>query len=77
MDDNGITLDDAMQHLSIWLDADAAVATGQQFTVSSPTGGRTLTRADAATIQSNIKYWQLRVRRLKNGGIGIRRVIPL
>ena len=48
------TLEEARESLKRWLDADAAVATGQEYTI----GERSLTRADAATIAQRIKFWK-------------------
>ena len=63
----GITLAQAEQHLSEWILADSAVATGQSYTI----GGKTLTRANAREIRENITYWDQMVRKLSRGGIKI------
>ena len=44
----------AQTHLDAWLAADLAVATGQSYSIQ----GRSLARADAAHIKSQITYWQ-------------------
>ena len=48
-----ITLDEAREHLKIWLDAEKAVATGQSYKI----GTRSLTRANLSDIADRIKYW--------------------
>lgn len=68
----GVTLAQAEQHLTDWLSADSAVATGQSYTI----GGRTLTRANAREIRDNITYWNQMVLKLSRGGIKIRGATP-
>ena len=69
----GITLAQAETQLALWLAADTAVASGQSYTIA----GRSLTRADAAIIQSNIKFWDQQVQRLDRGGIRVRGVTTI
>ena len=57
------TLEEARESLKRWLDADAAVATGQEYTI----GEHSLTRADAATIAQRIKFWKNEVETLEKG----------
>lgn len=68
----GLTLAQAEQHLNEWLSADSAVAKGQAYSL----GGRTLTRADAAEIRENIRYWQGWVDKLSRGAIRVRGGVP-
>jgi len=63
----GITLAQAETRLAAWLEADAAVASGQAYSI----GGRSLTRANAREIRDNIKFWDQQVKKLDRGG-GIR-----
>ena len=49
----GITLAQAEAQLASWLAASTAVAGGQAYTI----GGRSLTRADARSIQQQIDFW--------------------
>lgn len=44
----------AQQKLDLWLAAEAAVASGQAYTIE----GRSLTRANLAQITERIQYWQ-------------------
>jgi hypothetical protein len=71
----GITLAQAEAHLAVWLAADEAVATGQSYTI----GGRSLSRANAAEIRSNIDYWEAKVQKLSTGrtGMTVRGVTPI
>jgi hypothetical protein len=39
--------------LKTWLDAEEAIATGQQYVI----GTRTLTRADLADVREEMEYW--------------------
>lgn len=41
------------QRLKIWLDAEAAIATGQRYQIE----GRSLTRADLYDVRKQIEYW--------------------
>lgn len=41
------------ERLALWLDAEAAVATGQSYQI----GTRSLTRANLASIREQIEYW--------------------
>lgn len=68
-----ITLAQAEQHLSEWMAADSAVATGQSYTI----GGRSLNRANAREIRENITYWDVMVRKLTRGGIKIKGATPV
>ncbi len=63
----GITLAQAEQQLSNWIDADIAVAKSQSYTV----GTRQLTRADAKEITDKINYWEGKVK-LLSGNSGRR-----
>ena len=72
----GITLANAEAQLALWLAADAAVATGQEYTI----GGRTLKRADAGEITKKIDYWNSKVQTLSaggNGGMRVRGITPV
>ena len=53
-----MTLDEAQQHLQAWLNADLALANAKSYQLVTPSGSRTVTRADAQEIQNQIKYWQ-------------------
>jgi hypothetical protein len=66
----GITLAQAEARLASWLEADAAVAKGQSYSV----GGRSVSRTDAAVIRENITFWEGKVTQLQSGGSGGRRV---
>lgn len=62
----GITLAQAETQLGLWLEADAAVANNQSYSIN----GRSLTRADAATISEKIDFWQAKVSILSRKGTG-------
>lgn len=65
------TLQDAQRHLDLWLEADAAVATGQSYKI----GTRSLTRADVSEVAERIKFWRKEVSRLEGGRRGGARVL--
>ena len=69
----GITLAQAEAQLALWLAADAAVASGQSYTI----GGRSLTRANAREIRENIDFWDARVQKLTRGGMSIKGATPV
>lgn len=66
-----ITLEEAQEHLKIWLDAEKAVATGQSYKI----GTRSLTRANLSDIADRIKYWRNEVARLESGASGGSRIL--
>jgi len=68
----GITLAQAQAKLTAWMAADAAVASGQSYTI----GGRSLTRAQSAEIRNNIDYWEAKVKKLTRGGLIIKGITP-
>lgn len=69
-----ISLDEARTHLNTWLQAELAVASGQEYTIE----GRSLTRASLNQIAERIRYWRAEVERLEFAGRGMRvmRVVP-
>jgi|10_taG_2_1085330.scaffolds.fasta_scaffold241526_2 hypothetical protein len=56
----GLTAALAQARLDSWLEADAAVASNQSYTINN----RTLTRANAKEIRENIEYWDSKVQQL-------------
>lgn len=65
----GITLALAEAQLALWLEADAAVAGNQSYSMKD----RTLSRADAGEITRKIDYWNSWVQRLSRAASGYRR----
>lgn len=70
----GIRLEQAETQLTAWLNASSAVAQGQSYTISTESGSRSLSRANANEILSQIKFWDTQVKRLSRGGIRVRGV---
>ncbi len=68
----GITLIQAEAQLTAWLAASTAVAAGQSYAIA----GRSLTRANAAEIRENIKFWNGMVKDLDSGGRQVRGITP-
>lgn len=69
------TLEEAKEHLRIWLDAEKAVATGQSYKI----GTRSLTRASLKDIRDSIKFWRNEIDRLESGagkGARVLRAVP-
>ncbi|AWI57175.1 DUF6148 family protein [Sinorhizobium fredii] len=62
----GITLAQAQAQLDLWLNADAAVARKQSYSIA----GRSLTLADASDIRANIEYWNSMVQKLTAAATG-------
>jgi len=56
------TLEEARARLQMWLDAEAAVATGQSYQI----GTRNLTRANLNQIREEIQMWRREVVRLES-----------
>ncbi len=69
-----VSLEEAKRHLDMWLEAEAAIASGQSYKI----GTRSLTRADLEAVAKRIDYWRHEVNRLERGGSGMRafRVVP-
>jgi hypothetical protein len=68
----GITLEQAETQLAAWLAASEAVAQGQSYTISTDSGSRSLTRANAQEILRQVGFWDAQVKKLARGGIRIR-----
>jgi hypothetical protein len=71
----GITIDQAEARLTAWLEADAAVSSGQEYEIDTGNGRRRLKRADAAEIRANITFWDEKVKNLAGASAGGRRRI--
>ena len=71
---SAISLSQARYQLALWLAADAAVSTGQAYSI----GDRSLTRTNAKEITEKIKFWRTEVDRLSSGSSAprVKRVIP-
>ena len=69
----GIDLTTAETKLALWLDAEAAIATGQSVQLD----GRQVTRADLGAVRRQIEYWEAKVKRLTAQATGatLQRVI--
>ena len=70
-----ITIEKARERLQMWLEAEAAVATGQSYKI----GSRSLTRASLSDIRHQINFWRNEVAKLESGrGSGARtfRAVP-
>ncbi len=66
----GIDLTTANSRLQQYLDAEAAILSGQAYTIN----GRRLERANLAEVQEGIRLWDERVRELAARASGRRRV---
>lgn len=67
----GITLAQAQAQLDAYVNAEAAVLLGQEYTIA----GRRLVRADLAAIQQGITIWNDRVKALSLRASGGRRAV--
>lgn len=69
------TLQEAKDMLANWLEAEAAVSTGQSYRI----GTRSLERADLADIAGRINFWRNEVARIEAGrkpGLRVTRAVP-
>ena len=67
----GITLAIAQAKLTEWLDAETAIAGGQEYEI----GSRRLRRADLEYVRESITYWDTKCTKLgRSGGTGNIRV---
>lgn len=64
----GISLTDAQAQLDLWMAANTAVASGQEYSI----GSRSLKRTDAAEIREQIQFWDAKVKELSRGTTGMR-----
>lgn len=68
----GITLEQAQAKLDTWMAAEDAVASGQEYSIASNTGSRSLKRADLAEVREQVKFWNGQVKELSRGSSGMR-----
>jgi hypothetical protein len=68
--DGGITLDIAQEQLGLAIAALAASRQQQTFAVTSPTGGRSITRAQMQDLRADVVFWRQEVARLQRGNSG-------
>ena len=69
------TLQEAKDNLQMWVNASAAVSTGQSYKI----GRRELTRASLSEIKKMMDFWRSEVARIESGrktGMKILRAIP-
>ncbi len=64
----GITLAQAEAKLVLWMAAEDAVASGQEYTI----GSRSLKRADLKEVREQLQYWDGKVKELSRGTTGMR-----
>lgn len=68
----------AIVHRDAWRAANLALAQKQTYTISTPSGSRSLSYADLAEVHRQLIYWEGIVTRLLNGrggGIRVRNVV--
>ena len=61
----------AQTHLDAWLAANLALATNETYTISTPSGSRSLTRADQPAVRSEVNYWQRTLQTLRAEAAGV------
>ena len=74
-----ITLAMAQAKLTMWMEADDALSTGQEYQIDVSGTRRKVVRADASMIQQRINYWSTMVNRLSSRGTtapSVRSFIP-
>lgn len=69
-----ITIEEARENLTMWLDAERAISTSQSYKI----GTRSLSRADLSLVASRIAFWRNEIEKLENGQRGLRvvRAVP-
>ncbi|HEY4775650.1 MAG TPA: DUF6148 family protein [Xanthobacteraceae bacterium] len=70
----GVTLAEAQAQLAFWL-AESLKLSSQSYETSTGDMSRRLTRADAAEVRENIKFWDAKVKELTSAESGGRRRI--
>ncbi len=53
-----MTKDEIQTHYNAWLAASMALANGQEYTLQTGGGSRTLKRTDAAEVRNWLNYWE-------------------
>lgn len=69
------TLEEAKENLSIWLEAQKAVATSQSYKI----GTRALTRANLSEIMKMVQFWRAEVEKISSGrrsGVRLIGIVP-
>lgn len=69
------TLEEAKNMLVMWIEAERAVSTGQEYTI----GTRRLRRVDLSEIAKRIDFWRNQVAQLesgRSGGCRVFRAVP-
>lgn len=70
----GITLEQATARLTLYLDAEAKILSGQRVEMD----GKMLQRADLEMVQRGVATWNSRVNELtRSGSLQVMRVVPL
>ena len=69
-----ITIEEARENLTMWLNAERAISTSQSYKI----GTRSLSRADLSMVASRIAFWRNEIEKLENGQRGLRvvRAVP-
>lgn len=69
-----ITIEEARDNLTMWLDAERAISTGQSYKI----GTRSLSRADLSMVASRIAFWRNEIEKLENSqrGLRVERAVP-
>lgn len=60
----GITLEQAEAQLALWITANTALSTHQEYEISANGSQRRLRRADIGEVRENIKFWDSKAREL-------------
>lgn len=70
-----VTIEEARQNLTMWLEAERAVSTGQSYKI----GTRSVTRASLPQIAERIQFWRKEIEKLESGRKGNRvwRGVPI
>lgn len=73
-----ITLEFAQARLTLWLEAEAALATGQNYSIETGGSKRSLSRVDAGEVRKMVDYWRREVERLTSGSNSprVRLIVP-
>jgi hypothetical protein len=64
---NAINLATAIAHRDAWLAAELALATAQEYSITTGGSTRRLVRADIAEVRNQLEFWESKVRALTPG----------
>lgn len=70
-------LQNAQEMYDLWKNAYIALASGQEYSISTGGSSRTLKRGDIETVRKQMEYWEQRVSDLQGGTRRRKFIVPV